>query len=358
MPEIVSWQSADPRETIARAVQHLHEGRLVVFPSEYATIAAASALAPQAVALLGQIGGQPLSIAVDQPARALDWAPRLSSLGQRFVRKGCPGSWVLATTEGVDSGSSLHLPEAVRACLCPEQMLHLWMPDHEALLFTLDLLGSPVVVAPVSSTVSGVAGDEAAMLIEDGLPASGGLTVVRVAGNDWSILRKGVLGPEAFEQMALCRIIFVCTGNTCRSPLAEALCGKLLSERLGCTPSELASRGYAVMSAGLAAFPGEPATPEAVEVARELGADLTRHQSRTLSVSHLLQADHVLVMTQTHLDALAAVIARGIGPEPRLLSPHGHDVDDPIGGSPDVYRTCAEQIRKHLEEWLPLLLAD
>jgi protein-tyrosine phosphatase len=229
------------------------------------------------------------------------------------------------------------------------------MPDHEALLATLERFEAPVVWSAL--TDDRAVREQADMTIDDGSPGCGGFTLVHVAGLQWSILHEGVLPRDTFAQMALCRIVFVCTGNTCRSPLAEALCRKLLAERLGCAPEELADQGYTVASAGLAAFAGEPATQEAVDIGKELGADLSGHQSQILSVSHLLQADHVLVMTRTHLDALAAVVTRQIGPEPRLLSPHGDDVPDPIGGSPEVYRHCAEQIRKHLEEWLPGLLS-
>jgi protein-tyrosine phosphatase len=146
-------------------------------------------------------------------------------------------------------------------------------------------------------------------------------------------------------------ILFVCTGNTCRSPLAEALCKKQLADRLGCTVAELPERGFIVLSAGLAALAGGEATPEAVEAAREFGADLSAHRSRPLSADLVRQADWVVAMTASHLAALEERFRRQ-GIPLRLLCPEGSDIPDPIGSAPEVYRTCAQQIWGHLEKLL------
>src|SRR5207253_3189276 len=106
------------------------------------------------------------------------------------------------------------------------------------------------------------------------------------------------------EEAAPCRIVFVCTGNTCRSPLAEGLCRQLLADHLRCAAEELGKRGFCVQSAGLAAMIGAEATPEAVAAAAELGADLTGHGSRPLTIEMLLQADRLFAMTASHLRML------------------------------------------------------
>ena len=71
----------------------------------------------------------------------------------------------------------------------------------------------------------------------------------------------------------------MCTGNTCRSPLAEALAKKVLADRLGCTADELPGRGFWVLSAGVSAYGGGPASEESVTVAAEFGADLSGHRA-------------------------------------------------------------------------------
>jgi len=147
-------------------------------------------------------------------------------------------------------------------------------------------------------------------------------------------------------------IVFVCTGNTCRSPLAEALCKKLLAQRLGCTVEELPRCGFVVLSAGLAAMMGASAAPEAVEAARELEADVGGHRSQPLTAPLAAQADHLVAMTRSHLLALAAQYP-DLGNRARLLGGGGDDVPDPIGCDQQIYRECAQQILHHLEKFLP-----
>jgi L-threonylcarbamoyladenylate synthase len=178
--------------------------------------------------------------------------------------------------------------------------------------------------------------------------------VLKVSGNGWKILREGVLSAAQIERQSARMILFVCTGNTCRSPLAEGLCKKLLAERLGCAPEELPQRGFVVLSAGLAAMTGAGAAAEAVDVAREHGVDLRGHVSRPLTQGLLSQADYVIGMTRTHLLALAAQPVNS-GAAFRLLSADGEDLSDPIGSDRLVYLQCAEQITHHLQKLLPEL---
>lgn len=150
-------------------------------------------------------------------------------------------------------------------------------------------------------------------------------------------------------------ILFVCTGNTCRSPLAAALCRTLLAARLGCTADELPARGYTVGSAGVAAWPGDPAAPAAVLVASEHGADLTGHRSRAVGPELLEQATRVVAMTRGHAATIAARFP-GVGPAPVLIGGPDDDLPDPIGGDLAVYRACADtllaHLDRHLTEWL------
>lgn len=152
------------------------------------------------------------------------------------------------------------------------------------------------------------------------------------------------------------KVLFVCTGNTCRSPLAEVLCKKLLAERLGCAVGELPQRGFLVLSAGVAAMMEGAAAEEAVAVAQAHGADLSGHRSRPLTADLVAQADYLVGMTAGHVQAVAQQFPR-LGPRPRLLSPEGEDVPDPVGCDLAVYQECAGRLWDHLQRFVAELPA-
>lgn len=97
------------------------------------------------------------------------------------------------------------------------------------------------------------------------------------------------------------KILFVCTGNTCRSPMAEGLFKKMAKEKQ--LPVE-------VQSAGLAAFAGVPATPEAILVCLEKGVDISGHQSQPLNKSLVMESDLILTMTARHKEMILKKIRR------------------------------------------------
>jgi protein-tyrosine phosphatase len=152
-------------------------------------------------------------------------------------------------------------------------------------------------------------------------------------------------------------IVFVCTGNTCRSPMAEVLCKKRLADALGCTPEELPIRGFMVCSAGLAAYPGDMAALPAQEIAREYGMDLSGHVSQPLQPELAAAAARIVCMTLGHLELLRAYYPE-LGCEPRLLSSESLDLPDPVGQEIAVYRDCAARIWSDLEVLVRELLTE
>jgi protein-tyrosine-phosphatase len=91
------------------------------------------------------------------------------------------------------------------------------------------------------------------------------------------------------------KVLFVCTGNTCRSPMAEGLLKRMAQENR--IPLE-------VQSAGLAAFAGVPATPEAIEACREKGVDISSHLSQPLNKTLVTESDLILTMTGKHKEMI------------------------------------------------------
>ena len=170
-------------------------------------------------------------------------------------------------------------------------------------------------------------------------------TVVEVtAEGAVKVLRKGSIDDSEIRRAIVKTVLFVCTGNLCRSPMAAGIAVKYLAERLGVEPARLDDAGYRVVSAGTAALSGTPASPDAVEVMREMEIDISEHRSRPLTMQLARDADEIFVMSPHHLDAVKEVdwdsAARSV-----LLSPYGAEIQDPIGMPKNVYRRVRDEIR-------------
>ena len=143
-------------------------------------------------------------------------------------------------------------------------------------------------------------------------------------------------------------VLFVCTGNTCRSPMAEALAKQVLAEMKGVAPDELEAAGARVRSAGVMSGGGSLASPEAVEAVRLLGADLSGHASSPLTADLIQDADAIYTMTESHRQAVL-MLSPSAAEKTRRLDP-AQDIIDPIGAPLEVYIQTAEMIRDALRQ--------
>jgi len=135
------------------------------------------------------------------------------------------------------------------------------------------------------------------------------------------------------------KVLVVCTGNTCRSPMAE-----------GWLNAKLAGKGWTAESAGVAAWDGSPASPEAVEAMRGMGADISHHRSRPLVPELVNRADAVFAMTPDHVEFVSGLVP---GARDRVeLVEKDQGVSDPLGQPPAAYVACAQRLEDAIRDRL------
>jgi RpiB/LacA/LacB family sugar-phosphate isomerase len=146
-------------------------------------------------------------------------------------------------------------------------------------------------------------------------------------------------------------ILFICTGNVCRSPMAEALFRQAVRGR----------GEFRVVSAGIGAMDGQPPTPHSVRAMRELGVDISAQRSRMLTAELVRSADLILGMTHGHVDTVTLLFPPVsektflLREFDETLEPYEKDISDPIGSSYHVYVDCRDQIEQGIASLLKFM---
>ncbi|TWU43805.1 Low molecular weight protein-tyrosine-phosphatase YwlE [Novipirellula aureliae] len=384
MLKILDLQTAeDSRDIVHRSVQALVEGQLVGLPTETSYAVAAHALCEPAMerlcALAKSGGGRKgdersetddspgvgdFALSIRSREAAIDYLGDKSTTARRLMHRCWPGPLTIQCECRDPLSAISQLPEFVRnRLICQENRINFRVVDHDVLDQIHRYLSAPLVlfshsncnygeVVATAATLADRYSNDLPLLLDDGPTRYGGrTTVVQVNGNRWKLLREGVIERAAMNQFVKPVIALVCTGNTCRSPMAETIMREQLRKRTGCEDA------VRVLSAGVAASAGSGASPHAVAVMGKRGLDLTGHSSRPLDESVMNVADLVLTMTRGHR---AAILAAWPEMHDRIftLRRDGGDISDPVGMDIEVYRACADQIEEELGKWLDSLDDD
>jgi len=143
--------------------------------------------------------------------------------------------------------------------------------------------------------------------------------------------------------------LFVCTGNICRSPMAQGLFARATGG------------AFRVLSAGLGAVDGLPPSEHAVRAMREIGIDISQYRSRQLTAELVNEADYIFGMTRGHVESILLLYPQAaektflLREFDETLEPFEKDISDPIGGSFEVYRLCRDQIEQGISAMMPFI---
>ncbi len=328
---------------LKRAGEILRRGGLVAFPTETVYGIAVAATIPSAVERLYAIKGRPrdkpMTTMVADVADVKRRCPRLPKAAERMMERFWPGPLTLVLKDA--SG----------------HMVGFRFPNHPLAQGLVREAGVPLLVPSANRSANPPATTAEQVLREfpseldlviDGGSAEGGVpsTVVQVEGDRIEVLRQGAIPEARLVDSAKAVVLFVCSGNTDRSPLAAALLRRHLSERLSVPVADLDSHGYVVLSAGVEAQEGQPASPAAVRIAKEWPGgplDVEGHVSRRLTEEILDQATHVFCMERAQVEQILAFFPARQR-DVRLLDPEGNDIEDPAGRSPLTFKRIAGRL--------------
>jgi L-threonylcarbamoyladenylate synthase len=358
--EISKISTPDDHQAVQKAAKLLDAGSLVAFPTE--TVYGIGCKADKhTFDRLNEIKGrQPdkhYTLHIGSPEQLNKSIPSMSSRARKLVQNAFPGpvTIVFELDDEALRQVKRSLPESVFELLYADRTLGVRYPACPVTCAILAAAQSPIV-AP-SANPAGLAPATTAKGVSDyfdgkiesiveipGFEANfrQSSTVVKIGKRNIQVLREGAVSASEIREWATIRLLFVCTGNTCRSPMAEGFCRKYFADNLGCQVDELEHFGYIIDSAGVSACDGIPASRHAIEVSRAQEIDLSCHRSRQLALRDIEQSDMILTMTRYHR---ASVIQSFPSASERcFVLDETADIMDPIGSGIDVYQDCFQQI--------------
>ncbi len=361
-------------DLLAQASIVFQDSGLVVFPTETVYGIGASVSSPIGVQKLREFKSRqdltPFTLHLHSPEQAADFIDPTDTQTLIRIQKLMPGpiTCIIPVTDEVIASNlvKLGLPETAAQHLYHQNTIGLRCPAHSLGRDILAAANAPVVAS--SANIKGsppphdlehavtATNNEAELYVDGGQTRyTSASTIIKLTNVNnrpsFKILREGIWDERIIRDKIMYRILFVCTGNTCRSPMAEAIAKDLIAKQKGVHSEDLPTAGITVSSAGVYASEGEPATSEAVEAMKSIGINFENHHSTPLNRELVDNADEIYCMTYSHRQTILQAFPTA-ELKMKMLRVDDTDVPDPIGYPLEHYKDCAAVIRQNINQRL------
>jgi protein-tyrosine phosphatase len=362
--QVIKLDSAKPDIKLIRSAAKLvDQGRLVAFPTE-TVYGLACRVKTDSISELNIVKGRTpekyYTVHIGLRSDVDKYVPRLGLRATKLINNFWPGPLtVVFELDEEDIQQQRHkFPRQIFDLLYRDNSIGLRCPDSPTASILLQLTNNPVVAPSANLT-----GQEPAVTAEQVIDQLDGKisavldtgpckyqkssSVVKIGKKGIHVLRKGLYSDLQLHQKSTVQFLFVCTGNTCRSPMAEGLFKKYWVEKIGCNVDQLEQMGYKVLSAATLSMAGVPVSGESVVACKKRSVDISGYHSQTISEKLIEESDLIFTMGRSHRDMVLSICPDAA--EKCFLLAADKDVPDPIGQSQIVYDKCADMIENYIK---------
>ena len=343
---------------IKEAALLIDKGGLVAFPTE-TVYGIACRVRTDSLSKINDIKGRDPSkyytLHIGQKNEVTKYVPNINLRAKKLINKIWPGPLTLVfELEFSDLNKQQNIIEKeVFKNLYKHNSIGIRCPDNPIAAMLLQKTINPVI-AP-SANISGQPpavdakqvlsqlSGKIEMLIDAGpCKYKKSSAVVKIGKKSIEILRLGIYSQAQLDAMSTVNFLFVCTGNTCRSPMAEGIFRKYLAEILQCNVDQLEQVGYKIGSAGVMDTSGFPASAGSLTACAAKGIDITAHRNKGLSKELIEESDFIFAMEPIHQERIITLSHEAA--DKCFLLAGSQGIADPIGCPQELYNNCADMI--------------